>query len=34
MKAVLEIVEMNVVDVVTTSLCGDDATTPPTCNDD
>ena len=36
MKAILEVVKMNVADVITTSgtVCGDDATTPPTCSDD
>lgn len=34
MKAILELVKMDVADIVTASNCPEDATTPPTCNDD
>lgn len=34
MKAILEIVKLNVTDVVTTSDCLEDSTTPSLCSDD
>lgn len=34
MKAILELVKMDVADIVTASNCPDDSTTPSTCSDD